>query len=341
MKLDDIFKKDEVKIIAEIGINHNGNFETAEKMIVEAAKAGAHAVKFQTFDASVLYSPFADSLLKKKPPVKDDSLSDFFSRFMFSEEQIKKLKSVSDNNGIEFFSSPFDIQSVDILERTGVRVYKIASSEISNIPLLKKIASTGKPVLISTGISFEEEIDGAVEIFSNSNTDFALLHCVSLYPVSKEDVNLSRINTLRKKYKCAAGYSDHSSSIDYCVGAVYLGAEYIEKHFMLEGLECPDANVSITPAVIRNLITQISKIKTILGDGQLNYNKNEEVVANSARRSLYAASDMNAGDVIKVNDICVKRPGLGISPLNIDNITGKKLKNPVKKDMPFKFEDIE
>lgn len=336
MNLSDIFPGSGIKVIAEIGINHNGNYSEAEKMIYHAAHSGADAVKFQTFNPELLYSKYTESLLNKTHLKEDRKVIDFFSKFVLKKEELYNLKKYADKLGVVFFSSPFDNESLEILENLNVPLYKIASSELSNIPLLKAITETGKPLIVSTGMAKRSEINYAVNLISSNNIDFALLHCVSEYPVLNEDVNLLRISNLKKIYNCKVGFSDHSPDIQFSLDSVFLGAEFIEKHFMYRGQNCPDQNVSIDQYKMKQLISMINKKTTILGDGMIDMKKGkEEKTAESAKRSLFASRDLKKGDIISETDIVVKRPGCGISPLYIDKIVNRELIEPLKEDQPF------
>lgn len=336
MKLDDIFNKNEIKIIAEIGINHNGNLDDAIKMIKEARESGADAVKFQTFNPDKLYSQYTKSLLEKSKNLKKDrEIINFFNQFTFTKEEWMKLKIKADSLQIEFFSAPFDEESVAILEQIGVKLYKIASSEVTNIPLIEKIISTNKPIIMSTGMCNLDEIENAVKMFKNSNTEYVLMHCVSLYPTGIENVNLERIRKLKDIFNCKIGFSDHSPKIKYAVNSIYFGSEYIEKHFTLENYDAPDNCVSIDKNKMIKLRRKIQNVLKIKGSGEIDSVKNQEIVAISARRSLFAKRDIKASESIAESDFNIMRPGVGINPYLFRKLNINKLNKNIKKGEPL------
>lgn len=335
-------KKNRPFIIAEIGINHSGNVDTAEKMIISAAEAGADAVKFQTFDPELLYSSYTKSLLETGfEQFTDKGIIDFFRTFVLTPEDHVRLKKCADRNGVIFLSAPFDLPSVELLEKTGVPAYKIASSEVTNIPLLEKIAATGKPVAMSTGMTHKHEIWNAIRILQNGGCDVTLLHCVALYPVPESEINLSRIETLKKEFGLPVGFSDHSPDIEYAKTAAALGAPLIEKHFTLSrDFECPDGNVSVTPEQIACLIRETTRIFTLRGNGEISYGKEEEKLAKSSRRSLYAADAIPEGTVLERGHLAIKRPGMGMPVYDIDSVLGKKALRDIPADARIMKEDF-
>lgn len=337
----DIFPDNKRIFIAEIGLNHNGNFNTARRMIEEAHKAGADAVKFQTFIPASMNSVFTSSLIRDgNENEPDDKEVTFFSRFVLNKDEYKELFTVSSKLKVEFFSSPFDPESVDLLEETGVRLYKIASSEVTNHILLDKIAQTGKPVIMSTGISSEDEISMAIDLLKRNGTrDIILMHCVSLYPTPVEALNLERINVLKNKFKLETGFSDHSSGIKSCEISAAMGVRIFEKHFKLDtDSDCPDKDVSLTPAEFRELTDSISLIDIMKGKGIINYTNYEKEVARLARRSLFAKRDIPKGKALTEDDIIPKRPGTGIPVYEFKNILGKVTNREINKDFLIRKE---
>jgi len=319
--------------IAEIGLNHNGDINTAEKMIEKAAEAGAHAVKFQTFVPELMNSPFTSSLMQgDAEPVIDNSIIDFFRTFIFSREQWLRLKKKAGECGVVFFSAPFDQPSVDLLESINVPLYKIASSEVTNPPLLKKIASTGKPVILSTGMSTADEIDTAIRFLEeNGAGGITLLHCVSLYPLDDSEANLNRIISLKERFGRPVGISDHSRDYAAVMIAAAFGAEVIEKHFKLsDDHDCPDKEVSLSPQQFREMVTASQRAILMAGDGKIEYSGRESQTARGARRSLFAAEDLAAGSVLTEDNITCLRPGTGIPASRIYEFTGRKLKTDIK-----------
>lgn len=342
--LNNIFNNKKVVFIAEIGLNHNGDAGLAEEMIVKAAEAGADAVKFQTFVPEKMNSPYSSSLLKTGEEINPDySIIDFFKKFSFSFNQWLKLKEVSAKCRVEFFSAPFDAESVELLERLGVRLYKIASSEVTNTPLIRKIGATKKPVLLSTGMTSENDIDLSLKNLKESgNSETHLLHCVSLYPAAKIEANLNRIITLRNRFKIPVGLSDHTEDFQSAVLAAALGATVIEKHFMIdENQDCPDKGVSLTAENFRMMIEKVNETLSILGDGAIAYSGRETDTARAARKSLFALKKITSGEIISTDSIIALRPGIGISPNMIDDLNGKKSKRDINQGSLLKWEYFE
>lgn len=342
--LTQIFRNKPVVFIAEIGLNHNGDLALAEEMIVRAAGSGADAVKFQTFLPEKMNSPYTSSLLKnggEKDP--DYSLIDFFRKFTFSEEQWSKLKTVSDKCGTEFFSAPFDTESVELLERLNVRLYKIASSEVTNTPLVKKIGETKKPVFLSTGMTSENDIKISLEQLAEAgNPETVLLHCVSLYPVDKNEANLKRILSLREKFNVRVGISDHTGDYSSAVIAAALGAVAIEKHFKLDkSHDCPDKDVSLTAEGFKEMTEKVNEAVIMLGDGKIPYTGRETGTAIAARKSLFASNKIKAGEIISENSLIALRPGVGISPNMIGDVTGRKTRVDINEGALIKWEYLE
>lgn len=339
--LESIFGSRKIIYIAEIGLNHNGDIDIAGEMIERAAMSGAHAVKFQTFIPEMMNSPFTASLMKGDDnPVRDSSITEFFRTFIFTPEQWRSLKKKSEECGLVFFSAPFDLPSVDLLEEINVPLYKVASSEVTNPPLLRKIASTGKPVILSTGMSTPEEIRSAISILEdNGSREIVLLHCVSLYPSDDSEANLSRIAALRGRFGKPVGISDHSRGYATVMVAAALGASVVEKHFKLDpDHDCPDRDVSLTPEQFREMIKAAESGAAMAGDGKIEFVGRESQTARGAKRSLFAAADLSAGSVIAEGDILCLRPGTGIPASRIYEFTGKKLKISVKEGSILKPE---
>ena len=340
MRDDPISLKNGIFLISEIGLNHNGDYNTAEKMILASAKSGADAVKFQTYNPEKMYSVYNKSLLDSgNEDLSDRSIIDFFAKFCFNQSDLEKLKKTAEDNGVIFFSAPFDGESVDTLEKIGVKMYKIASSEVTHSRLLEKISACGKPVIMSTGFSGETDIHNAVRKFSPDM--ISLLHCVSLYPLKNCDAHLSRINALRDRFSLRTGFSDHSPDNSLALFAAYAGATIIEKHFTLSRtFDCPDGNVSITPEQMLELRKSLDEVDTIMGKRELLFGLEEEKVAKSARRSLFASRDIVCGEVISDLDIIEKRPGVGISADKLDSVIGKKALKNIPKDHMIRYEFI-
>jgi sialic acid synthase SpsE len=342
--LDKIFDKHIPVFIAEIGLNHNGKFDIAAEMIRKAQSAGADAVKFQTFIPENMYSRYASSIIEtgKEAGLSTKEL-DFFKSLTLTRDELQELLYLATSLNIEFFSTPFDEESVDMLEAIGVRLYKIASSEVTNHILLRSIAKTGKPVIISTGLSTEKEIEMALRCLRTGGTgDIVLLHCVSLYPLPYEAANLSRITALRKSFNLEVGFSDHSSDYKTIEIATALGVNIFEKHFMLsDDFDCPDRAVSFSPEKFSAMIKSSFAIRSMLGNGNIDFSDAEKEVAKSARRSLFARRDILKGMVIGPEDIIPKRPGTGIPVYLESYVLGKKALIDIKKDYMIRLEHIE
>ncbi len=341
---NEIFNNKKIIFIAEIGLNHNGDPLLAEEMIVRAAESGADAVKFQTFIPEKMNSPYTSSLLKNGSEKNPDySIIDFFRKFTFTPGQWENLKNVSEKCHTEFFSAPFDIESVELLEKLGVKLYKIASSEVTNTPLVRKVGATKKPVLLSTGMTSESDIEISLRNLKEAgNSETLLLHCVSIYPAKKEETNLSRIVSLKNRFNVPVGLSDHTSGYESSVIAAALGASVIEKHFMIDkNHDCPDKDVSLTAESFREMTEKVKDAVAMLGDGKIKYSGRETGTALAARKSLFALKKISTGDIINENSIIALRPGIGISPNRIDDITGKKARVDINEGSLIKWEYLE
>jgi N,N'-diacetyllegionaminate synthase len=326
--------------IAEIGLNHNGDFSTAKELVKSAAKAGADCVKFQTFIPEKMNSVYTSSLLKSDKEEKPDkSQVEFFREYLLTENEYRELKKLSHDLGLVFFSSPFDRESVDLLEGLNVPLYKVASSEVTNHRLLKRIAETGKPVILSTGMAGECDIAGALKILKGKNTDVVLLHCVSLYPLDLHAANLKRIQSLRETFNREAGFSDHTRGNEAAVIAASLGARIFEKHFSLgDSFECPDRDVSFDAERMSGYIESVERAVRIMGSGVIPFAGDEAVTARAARRSIFARKEIPEGKVIEDDDLVLLRPGMGIPASMIENIVGKKSCVTIKKDYMIREE---
>ena len=342
--LNTIFKDKKIIFIAEIGLNHNGDVKLAEEMIIKAADAGADAVKFQTFIPEKMISPYNSSLLKNgKEDYRDYEIIDFFKKFCFTFDQWKRLKKLSDSCGVEFFSAAFDNESVDLLEDLNVRLYKIASSELTNTPLLRKIGSMKKPVLLSTGMSKYEEIEMSIQNLKGCSVpEIVLLHCVSLYPTEKNEANLNRIVSLKDRFKMPVGLSDHTGDYETAIIAAALGSVVFEKHFIIDNNhDCPDKVVSITADQFKEMIDKVHQTISIMGSGEIEYSGREANTALGAKRSLFANKNIKAGDTLAEGYMIALRPGTGISPYKIDHIIGKKSQIDINEGSILKWEYLE
>jgi N-acetylneuraminate synthase/N,N'-diacetyllegionaminate synthase len=325
-----------VIIIAEAGVNHNGDIKLAKKLIDSAKDAGADYVKFQTFKADKLVSKEA---LKADYQVKNtggnnESQFEMLSKLELSIEDHYELISYCNDQGIKFFSTAFDLESLEFLNTIGLQIFKVPSGEITNLPYLKKMASFGKPIILSTGMSTLSEVADALNVFYNEGlkkSDLVVLHCNTEYPTPMEDVNLNAMDTMAKEFDIAVGYSDHTEGINVSIAAVAKGAVCIEKHFTLDrNMEGPDHKASLEPNELKQMINAIRNIEKALGDGIKKPSLSETKNINIARKSIFIAKDLSANHIITEDDLIMMRPGDGISPMEIKSIIGKSIVSDVK-----------
>ena len=324
------FKK--VFIIAEIGVNHNGDLELAKKMILAAKNAGADAVKFQTFSADKLAcinTPKVKYQIDKNN--KNESHYEMLKKLELSFDDHITLDSFCKANNVIFLSTPYDVESAKFLnERLNIKYFKTASADIVDIPLHKYISSTSKPCIISTGMSTLSEIQKVYEIYSSS--DIAFLHCISNYPCSDESLNLNVIRSLSNLFNVPVGFSDHSIGSLAAISAVTLGATIIEKHFTTNKLlNGPDHKASSNPKEFEIFVNQIRRVEKMLGTTLKKLQKEEIDMRNTSRKSLHLAKDLPMNKVIFEKDLELKRPGYGLSFKYIDFFIGKKTAKALKK----------
>ncbi len=329
-----------VFVIAEIGINHNGSVSQAEKLIDAAAQAGADAVKFQSFRADRLLIPSRDRYAQQTDGV--ESAYQMLRRCELSFEDQKKLKNYADERGILFFSTPFDEESVDFLDSLGVPVFKIASSDITHAPLLRHVASKGKPVLLSTGMSFLSEVADAIwNLKSAGASEILLMHCVSSYPASPQYMNLRALQTLQSYFELSVGLSDHSEGILLSLVAVALGAVLIEKHFTLDKqAPGPDHKASMDPVDLKMLVRNLRDVEASLGDGRKRPSDVEEESRLFSRRSIVAGVDIRADEAIAPWMLAFKRPGSGLEPRQCEKLVGMIARRNIAKDTILQWEDL-
>jgi N,N'-diacetyllegionaminate synthase len=326
-----------VFIIAEAGVNHNGDIELAKQLVDSALVAGADAVKFQTFKADQVVTGEAEraEYQKKNVPDKDESQLEMIKRLEISFADFKELKIYCDRKGIAFLSSPFDLDSIDFLGQLNVPYFKTPSGEITNLPFLRKIGQWHKKVILSTGMATLGETEKAIEILNEAGaSDLILMHCTTNYPTPPEEVNLLAIKTLQQAFRLPVGYSDHTMGIVVPVAAVTLGARVIEKHFTLDrNFEGPDHKASLEPGEFKDMVEAIRIIEKALGTGMKKPTTSELRIMKDVRRSLVASCDISAGDIINESNITVKRPGTGISPMMWDTIIGRRARCDIPKGM--------
>ena len=314
-----------VLIIAEAGVNHNGNLDLALKMVDEAKRAGADIVKFQTAIPEKVISKYADKAeYQKKTTGNEESQLEMCKRIHLKLSDYDIIKKYCEEVGIEFLSTPFDLESIDYLEKLGMRLWKIPSGEITNLPYLIKIAKTCRPVIMSTGMAELNEVEEAVNVLKeNGAGEITLLHCTTEYPAPFESVNLRAMNTLREKFETEVGYSDHTVGFEAAVAAAVLGASVIEKHFTLNhNMEGPDHKASLEPEEFEIMVNNIRLIEKALGDGVKQPAEAEKKNIAIARKSIVAAKDIKKGEIFTEDNITVKRPGSGISPMKWFEVLG-------------------
>ncbi|WP_290430201.1 N-acetylneuraminate synthase [Paramuribaculum intestinale] len=316
-----------VVIIAEAGVNHNGSLEMACRLADEAKHAGADYVKFQTGIPENVISVRAEQAeYQKHNTGTSESQLDMVRKIMLRPDDFKPLKEYCDSIGIRFLSTPFDLDSIDILKPLEMDLWKIPSGEITNLPYLRKIASMGQPVVMSTGMSRLGEVDDAVGVLLDGGLTLdmiTLLHCNTEYPTPYTDVNLRAMLTLRDAIGCRVGYSDHTLGIEVPVAAVAMGAEMIEKHFTLDKtLPGPDHVASLEPAELKAMVSAIRHTEAALGSGRKDVSPSERKNIAIARKSIIAARPISKGERFSHDNLTVKRPGNGISPMLWDTVVG-------------------
>ncbi|MDL0103874.1 N-acetylneuraminate synthase [Campylobacter felis] len=324
-----------VLIIAEAGVNHNGDLNLAKKLIEQAAKAGADIVKFQTFKAEDCVSIKAKKAkYQLENTAKDESQLEMIKKLELSREAHFELMKHCKKHNIAFLSTPFDLESVAFLQSLNLSYFKIPSGEITNLPYLKAVARCKKKVLLSTGMANLAEIEAALEILRKNGTrDITLLHCTTEYPAPFEEVNLNAIKTLKEAFKLKVGYSDHTKGIVAALGAVALGAVVIEKHFTLDKtMEGPDHKASLEPSELKELCEGIRTLEKALGNGIKKASKSEAKNIIIARKSLVAKCEIKKGDKFSEQNLTTKRPGSGISAMRYEEYLGKRALKTYKKD---------
>lgn len=312
-------------IIAEAGVNHNGDINIARKLVDAAMEAGADAVKFQSFKAENLVTKKAPKADYQKETTGNGNQYEMLKKLELSYGDHVLLKKYCEDKGIMFISTPFDFESVDLLEKLNIPLYKISSGDLTNVPLLKYIAKLNKSMIVSTGMANLGEVEVAVEAIKNAgNNKVTLLHCTSNYPTEYEDVNLNAMITLKNAFNLPIGYSDHTVGVEVPIAAVAMGAKVIEKHFTLDKeMDGPDHKASLNPEELRRMVLSIRNIEKAFGDGIKKCNKSEENTKEVVRKSIVAKSNIRKGEVISHENISFKRPGNGISPIFMDEIIGK------------------
>lgn len=324
-------------VMAEAGVNHNGDLELAKKIIEAAASAGADAVKFQTFKANRLLTENAPKApYQEQTTDRVESQFTMISKLELSEEMHEALIAQCQKTGVDFLSSAFDIESVEYLASIGVKKFKIPSGEITNLPYLRYVGSFCKPVILSTGMATLSEIESAIDGLESAGTPRSLitvLHCNTEYPTPMGDVNLRAMNTIGHQFGVSVGYSDHTLGIEVPVAAVALGATVIEKHLTLDrNLPGPDHKASLEPEEFAAMVRAIRNIEVALGVTEKNPSPSELKNRSIARKSLVAAAPIKKGQIFSSENVTTKRPGTGITPMLWDQILGQRAKRDYEKD---------
>ena len=322
---------DKVIIIAEAGVNHNGNYDLAVKMIHEAKRAGADYVKFQTAVPELVISTFAPTAeYQKETTGADESQLDMCRAIHLPLTDYVKLAAICKEEGIGFMSTPFDLVSIDVLEELDMDYWKIPSGEITNLPYLRKIASKHRPVIMSTGMCEMQEIADALAVLEAgglTRDQITLLHCNTQYPTPFADVNLAAMHTIAATFGTKVGYSDHTRGIEVPIAAVAMGAKVIEKHFTLDcNMEGPDHKASLEPHQLKAMVDAIRNVEEAIGSAEKHATASETPNKEVARKSIVAARAIAKGEVLTEENITVKRPGNGISPMLWDSVIGTKAK---------------
>ncbi len=316
-----------VFIIAEAGVNHNGSIDLAKKLIDAAVESGVDAIKFQTFNADRLLSKKAEKAdYQKKTTMLDESQYQMIKKLELDEAAHKIIIKYCKEKKIIFLSSPFDHESIDMLNAFGMTIFKIPSGEITNLPYLRHIGNLRKKIILSTGMSYIEDVERALSVLIKSGTnkrDITVLHATTEYPCPVNEVNLLAMSTLKAKFGVSVGYSDHTLGIWISVAAVALGARVIEKHFTLDrSMEGPDHKASLEPNELNLMVQAIRGVEQALGDGNKRPTKSETKNLIAVRKSIVASRNIKAGELFSLDNIAVKRPGNGISPMRWDNVLG-------------------
>ncbi len=331
-------KNKKVFIIAEAGINHNGKFSLAKRLIQECKKAGADAVKFQTFKAENVISKFAKKLKYQKIKKKDNqSQLEMLKSYELSNSEFYKLKKYCEKKKIIFMSTPKDLNSARFLKKINMKVFKIGSGEANNYELIKEISNYNKKTIISTGMCTLQEVDKIYKIFKGKKRkNLSLLHCTSLYPCPDDNCNLLAINSMKKKFNVEIGFSDHTIGFDASLGAVSLGSKIIEKHITLnKGMRGPDHKASLNTKEFKKFVAKIRSMEKLLGNSKKRPSIKEKKVIKFIRRGLVYSSNMKVGSLLTYKNIQIKRPMIGLKPEDKFKIIGKKLNQRVVKDQPI------
>lgn len=335
-----------VLIIAEAGVNHNGDLNIAKALIDAASDAKVDIVKFQTYKTEKLVSKKAKQASYQQKNTKSEGQFAMLKKLELPEDWHYKLKAYAETKGVQFLSTGFDHDSLDFLNSMGPSFFKIPSGEISNKPYLEHVAAFKKPIVLSTGMSNMEEISAALSVLANngiSKEQICILHCNTEYPTPFEDVNLKAMCSIQNHFNVEVGYSDHTLGIEVAVAAVALGAKVIEKHFTISrAMEGPDHSASLEPDELKEMVKSIRNIeKALSGNGIKAPSPSELKNKTAARKSIHINTALNTNDRVERHHLDIKRPGDGINPMQIDEVVGKKIKTDLQADSKLKWEDLE
>jgi N,N'-diacetyllegionaminate synthase len=336
-----------VLIIAEAGVNHNGSMDNARKLIDAAAEAGADIVKFQTFKTENLVSKSARKAEYQKQNMSgdtDDTQFNMLKKLELTHQHHLELIDYCNKKNITFLSTAFDLDSIDLLHQLNMPLWKIPSGEITNLPYLEKIGALGKEVILSSGMCTMQEIEEAIAVLVKAGTsseNLTVLHCNTEYPTPMQDVNLKAMLHIAEKTGVKIGYSDHTLGIEVPIAAVALGAEVIEKHFTLDKtMDGPDHKASLEPAELKAMINAIRNIEVALGEGIKTPSASEKKNMAIARKSIHLKHNLPAGHILTGNDLVMKRPGDGISPMRLHQVVGRKLAQSLNADTQLNTEHL-
>jgi N-acetylneuraminate synthase/N,N'-diacetyllegionaminate synthase len=329
-------------VIAEAGVNHNGDVTLAHRLVEAAHQAGADAVKFQTFSADMLATASAAKAGYQRAATGAGSQLDMLRSLELRPVDFENLRDHCRDLGLEFLSSAFDDASVDLLHDLRVAAFKVPSGELTNTPLLRHIASKGRPVILSTGMATMDEIRLAIGVLESSGADnIVILHCVSAYPPMDSDINLRAMRTLADAFRRPVGFSDHSLGTAVAIGACALSAHMIEKHLTLDrNLSGPDHRASLNPAEFTEMVSAIRRVEAALGDGCKVPKEAEREIARVVRKSLHARTDLPAGAVIACDSVIITRPETGLPPSMFEHIVGRILRRAVPAGQPICLDDL-
>jgi len=321
-------------IIAEAGVNHNGSLDLAKKLVDAAKNTGADAIKFQIFKSEDLVTKESKTAdYQKKNTGKNETQLEMLKKLELSSSDFKELKKYCDSKKIIFLSSPHTGDAIDFLDPL-VKIYKIGSGDLNNLPFLARVAKKKKPIILSTGMSNLSEVLEAIKTIKKvGNKKISLLHCTTSYPCDFKDVNLKAIETLKNKFNLPVGYSDHTLGLNVAIAAVALGAEIVEKHITLDkDMPGPDHKSSLEPDEFKKMVEGIRNIEIAMGDGVKKPTASEKSVKKFVRKSIVAKKDILKGEIIREDVLAIKRPGTGIEPKYLSRIIGKRAKRNIKED---------